>query len=208
MRYLRRTARTAGPYAGPQTGPSPETDVELATQALEPVLFEENAPLSPNTNEPPDSVPIVSEVKTEEPYLLPDATRSYSSAMETFGNVAANVETVAGGPLQPAEVGGSLDEALASLFSGPETTRVPASKVVEDAEPASTGSCEPVESPLRDAPQPASPFAPPAGGSSLSLLGDSPFGRGVLPCCCSASWPTVSSFRGETAGSRWYCTKR
>ena len=173
--------------AVPRYDSSPMTDIELAPPILdpapepvaygslpEPVAFDESEPLSSDAWRPPAPGPLVPDVVEEEAYLLSNPAGSVGGAAETIGDAAAG--------------------ALASLFTGTEASYAPASyalasSLADDAGHASAGSGEPMESPLKDSPQPVSPFAPPAGGSSFSLSSSTlgPGGLALLLVCVLAS---------------------
>jgi hypothetical protein len=182
--------------------PAPESGPELASPALEPVpeptlepvAFEENEPLSWYANEAPPPGPTVPDSGEEELYLPPSLEDSMSNVVETVGSAASSTfETLTSGALLQSEAAeedeGLIDTALAKLFSVVEVDRVPVSEPAE--EPGSSSSAP--ESPLRDTPQPVSPFVPPAG-SSFSLSGGiavAPSGLALLLLCILVSCPIL-----------------
>ncbi len=156
---------------GPETAPpasDPTTDSAAPWLVLAPVAFEENELVLPDAGEAP--APVIPE-------------DSVSGVVEAVGSAAASaLESFAGGPLFQAAVEerGFVDAAFAGLFSIVEVEGDSSVSRPEEPESASAGSSGPVESPLRDTPQPVSPFAPPAGGTSFSLSGGSVPGPGGL----------------------------
>ena len=91
------------------------------------------------------------------------------------------LESFAGGPLfqVAVEERGFVDAAFAGLFSIVEVEGGSSVSRPEEPESASAGSGGPVESLLKDKPQPVSPFTPPTG-ASFSLSGGSMLGPGGL----------------------------
>lgn len=175
----------------PEPGLEPASpDLEaVAEPILEPgAYYEENEPLWWYADETPG--PVVPDSSEEELYLLPGLEDSKSSVVETVGSAPSNAfETLTGGALLQPE--GTKDTALANLFSVGEVDHAPVSKPAED--PESSSSSTGPESPLRDTPQPVSPFAPPAG-SSFSLSGGSAVGPGglaLLLFCILVSGPIL-----------------
>lgn len=172
----------AGQISGPAREPGassglappasePEPELVAPGVVLESVAFDEGEPLPPDPVQSAEHGPVFPDAVAEEPYILEIAEGAAGDALEMFG----------GETLRPAPVDGDLfDAAFAGLFSETQTARAPGREAAEEpgAAPAREPT-EPVESPLRDAPRPVSPFVP-AGGSSFSLSGGSAFGLGGL----------------------------
>lgn len=186
------TGQEPEPKAG--LAPDPVSDAGLAPTALtstpeplepglmlEAVAFEGGS-LSPAAEEPPAPV--------EEELYLSSLSGSPGGAVE-----ARTPETVAGWSLRPTEVdGGVFDVALANLFSGIEVSHTPENELAENPGVSLAGPTGPVESPLRDTPQPVSPFAPPVVGNAFSLSGSSVLGSGgltLLLFCILVAGPIV-----------------
>lgn len=164
-----------------ELAPGP-VDPDPSSLALEPaserVDTEESKPLSLLAEEAPAAEPAVpGSGEEEDSYPLSVLETSAVSAVEileeTLESAAANaLGALVGGALSrpAAEEGeGLINTALASLFSGGEAGQTSVSEPVQEPESSSTGTGS--ESPLKDAaPQPVSPFTPPAGSSS-SLSG-------------------------------------
>lgn len=174
------------------TPASGSVDPDSAPTTLEPapesVALEENEALWLVVEESSTSEPAILDSVEGEPYLLSSLEDSMGSSMvETLESAATiALEIITDGSLYPsvAEDGALVDAALASLVSGGEADRAAVSGPAEDPGSSPIGS----ESPLRDTPQPVSPFALPAG-SSFSLSGGEIGSSGValLLLCILAS---------------------
>jgi hypothetical protein len=160
-----------GPDRAPPVVPAPESvepELPVLKSVPEPLSLEEGDPLSSLVEEVP--VPGLSEA---EAYLSSSPGDSVESVAEPFESTVVEVSrtSVESPPLTPiVEDDGLLNPALASLLPGVEVNRAPASEHTEDPEIPSAGSTGP-ENPPDSAPQPASPIAPPLGGSSFSGSG-------------------------------------
>ncbi len=159
-----------------ESGPRTEPDLaSLAVPAPEPVepeplSLEENEPLSSLFEEAPVPEPAV---PGTEDYLPSDVGEPVDSVAEPLENAVLEVSKTFPEvpPLPPIAGDGSLiDAASADLLPESEADRAPAGERTEDAVPLSAGSTGP-ENPSEGVPQPASPFAPPLGGSYFSGSG-------------------------------------
>jgi hypothetical protein len=165
----------------PESGPEPASPAlePVPGPVLEPVAFEENEPLSSYAEEAPVPGTTVPNSGEEQLYLLPGLEDSVGSVVETVGSTSASAfEALTGEALlqsKAAEDKSLIGPASTNLFSVGEIDRVPTNKTDEDPGSSPTGP----ESPLRDTPQPVSPFAPPVG-NSFSLSGGSAIGPGGL----------------------------
>jgi hypothetical protein len=159
--------------------PYPASGSAPASPALEFVVFEENEPLSSYADEAPLPGPAVPNSVEEQPYLLPGSEDSEGNVVETVGSTSASAfEALTGEALlqsKAAEGKSLIDPASTNSFSVGEIDRIPINKTEEDPGSSPTGP----ESPLKDTPQPVSPFAPP-GGNAFSLSGGSAIGPGGL----------------------------
>lgn len=197
----------AGPRPEPASrlAPAPPGDQETAPRpvdshrsplAFEPelVVGEESEFISLLAGEAPAAEPAVPGSGEEEGFYssLSALETSAAGAVETLENATANaLGTLVDGAHSwsvAAEGEGLIDTALTGLFSGGgEADPSPASKPDQESGSSSTGTGS--ESPLKDAaPQPVSPFTPPAG-SSFSLSGGQvgPGGVVLLLLCVLAS---------------------
>jgi hypothetical protein len=195
-RHHIETPVDAGPAPGgsrlPESAPTPQPDPVSSLDPApaspldpapmpEPVIFEENEPLSSPAEEAPASVSTVPDLGQEELYPPTSLETAASSAVETL-EIAAN----ALGSLtdrsslfwsSAKDQQGSIGAALVDLFSGGEATFTPAAEAsVENLGSPSDGT----GSPSRDStPQPTYPFVPPPAGSSyFSLSGGGEIGHG------------------------------
>ncbi|MBA4115182.1 MAG: hypothetical protein H0X71_01835 [Rubrobacter sp.] len=162
--------------APPASGPT--ADLAAPGLVLAPVAFEENELVLPDAGE----APVVPGVGEEETYVVSGLQDSVSDVVEAVGSAAASaLESFAGGPLFQAamEERGLVDAAFAGVFSIVEVEGGSSVSRHEEPSSASVGSGGPVERPLRDTPQPVSPFAP-AAGASFTLSGSSVLGPGGL----------------------------
>ena len=168
-----------------ETGSGP-VDPDRLPLDLEPVAIEESNPLPLLTEEAPATDPDVLYAGEEEdsypPYMM---GTSVVGAVETLGGTLESAAANALGVLvdealswpTAVEGAGLIDTKLASLFYAEESGHPPASEPGEETKSSPTGTGP--ESPLQDsAPQPVSPFTPPAG-SSFSLSGGQ-VGAGVV----------------------------
>ncbi|MEJ7871472.1 MAG: hypothetical protein WKF67_04375, partial [Rubrobacteraceae bacterium] len=136
---------------GTEIAPSafdPTPDSAAPWLEIAPIAFEENELVLPDTGEAP---------------VVPED--SASGVVSAVGSATVGtLESFAGGPLfqVAVEERGFVDAAFAGLFSIVEVEGDSSVSRPEEPESASAGSRGPVESPLRDTPQPVSPFAPPA----------------------------------------------
>jgi hypothetical protein len=195
-RHHIETPVDAGPAPGgsrlPESAPTPQPDPVSSLDPApaspldpapmpEPVIFEENEPLSSPAEEAPASVSTVPDLGQEELYPPTSLETAASSAVETL-EIAAN----ALGSLtdrsslfwsSAKDQQGSIGAVLVDLFSGGEATLTPAAEAsVENLGSPSDGT----GSPSRDStPQPTYPFVPPPAGSSyFSLAGGGEIGHG------------------------------
>ncbi len=168
---------------GDQETTSGPVDPDRSPLDLEPVAIEEGNPFSLLTDEAPTTDPDVLYAGEEGAYYV--LGTSVVGAVETLGWTLESAAANALGILVddalswPAAVEGEglIDTKLASLFYAEEAGHAPASELGEETKSSPTGAGP--EGPLQDsAPQPVSPFTPPAG-SSFSLSGGQ-VGAGVI----------------------------
>jgi len=160
--------------------PAPTSPLDPAP-GPEPVIFEENEPLSSPAEEAPASVLTVPDVGQEGSYLPTSLETAVSSAAETLESAANALGSLTDRSSlfwsSAKNQQGSIGAALVGLFSGGEATLTPAAEgSVENLGSPSDGT----ESPSRDStPQPTYPLVPPPAGSSyFSLSGGGEIGPG------------------------------
>jgi len=161
------------PDLAPPVVPAPapvEPGLSVLESVPEPPSLEEGDPLSWLGHPVPVPEP---GVPAADAYLSSSPGDPNYGVAETLENTVLEVSrTFVEGPHLPpiVEDDSLLDAALARLLSDGEVNRAPTGERTEDPELPSAGSSGP-ENPSDGAPQPASPIAPPLGGSSFSSSG-------------------------------------
>ncbi len=180
--------------------PASDSTTNSATTRLmpAPVAFEENELVSPDAGE--GTAPVFADQRGEGNYVVSSLPGSVSGVAEAAESTAASaLDGFAYGPLfqAAAKERGFGDAAFAGLASTVEVEgNSPVSRFPEP-ESTSVGPDSPMESPLRDMPQPVSPLAPPSGASLLMSGGGGPGPGGLALLLCILVFCLMLSRRGS-----------